>query len=262
VSRSFGARRVIEQLSLEVPAGDFLAVIGRSGCGKTTLLRLIAGLDVPSSGEVRLAGTPAALARPEVRMVFQEARLLPWRTVVDNVAIGVASLPAQRRARALAEALAQVGLAGRERDWPAVLSGGQRQRVALARALVSRPPLLLLDEPLGALDALTRLEMQGVIERLWREIGFTGVLVTHDVEEAVALADRVVVLEAGRVALDLPVPLRRPRVRHHPSFTVLVATILARLVGEATLATPLTVSAQVDNIVQDVQECLARRVPR
>jgi sulfonate transport system ATP-binding protein len=223
---------VLEQLSLDVAAGAFLAVIGRSGCGKTTLLRLIAGLDRPSSGQVQLAGTPAAIARPEVRMVFQEARLLPWRTVADNVAIG---LPARHDAGTLPDALAQVGLAGRERDWPAVLSGGQRQRVALARALVSRPRLLLLDEPLGALDALTRLEMQGLLERLWREIGFTGVLVTHDVEEAVALADRVVVLEAGQVVLDLPIPLHRPRVRHDPSFSTLVARILSRLVGTPSL---------------------------
>jgi sulfonate transport system ATP-binding protein len=219
LSKRFGEREVLQELSLEVPAGSFLAVIGRSGCGKTTLLRLVAGLERPSAGQVQLAeGT-------DVRMVFQEARLLPWRTVAQNVAIGAAG----RGPGAIAEALAEVGLTGRERDWPAVLSGGQRQRVALARALVSRPRLLLLDEPLGALDALTRLEMQGLIERLWREIGFTGVLVTHDVEEAIALADRVLVLDGGRVALDLAVPMPRPRARHHAAFGELVTRVLDRL---------------------------------
>jgi sulfonate transport system ATP-binding protein len=233
LSRAFGARVVLQDLALEVPPGGFLAVVGRSGCGKTTLLRLVAGLDRPSSGEVLLGGRRAAVARPEVRMVFQEARLLPWRTIADNVAVGAAGTPARERAATVAEALAQVGLEGRAREWPAVLSGGQRQRVALARALVSRPRLLLLDEPLGALDALTRLEMQALLERLWREVGFTGVLVTHDVEEAVALADRVVVLDGGRVALDLPVPLRRPRARQDPAFRALVSRLLAQLLGEA-----------------------------
>jgi sulfonate transport system ATP-binding protein len=221
LSKRFGARLVLDELSLEIPAGSFVAVVGRSGCGKTTLLRLVAGLERPSAGELRLASAVG----PAVRMVFQEARLLPWRTVAQNVAVGAAG----RGAGAIAEALAEVGLAGRERDWPAVLSGGQRQRVALARALVSRPRLLLLDEPLGALDAFTRLEMHGLIERLWREIGFTGVLVTHDVEEAVALADRVVVLDAGRVALDLAVALPRPRARHQAAFGDLVTRVLDRL---------------------------------
>jgi sulfonate transport system ATP-binding protein len=226
LSRAFGERRVLDGVALDVPAGTFLAVVGRSGCGKTTLLRLIAGLDQPSAGRVLLAGTRAALARPEVRMVFQEARLLPWRRVADNVAIGAAG-----RGGAVAEALEQVGLHGREADWPAVLSGGQRQRVALARALVSRPRLLLLDEPLGALDALTRLEMQALLETLWRESHFTAVLVTHDVEEAVALADRVVVLDEGRIALDVDVSLPRPRARLGGAFAAVVSRILEHLVG-------------------------------
>jgi sulfonate transport system ATP-binding protein len=225
---------VLDALSLQVPAGAFLAVVGRSGCGKTTLLRLVAGLDRPTDGQALLAGAPAALARPEVRMVFQEARLLPWRTVAQNVAIGAAPSPA--RAAAVAGALHQVGLGGREGDWPAVLSGGQRQRVALARALVSRPRLLLLDEPLGALDALTRLEMQALLEGLWRERRFTALLVTHDVEEAVALADRVVVLDEGRVALDLEVLLPRPRPRRGAAFAALVARLLDRLLGGSSLA--------------------------
>jgi sulfonate transport system ATP-binding protein len=141
--------------------------------------------------------------------MFQEARLLPWKSVLDNVGLG---LPGDWRPVAQA-ALAEVGLADRADDWPAILSGGQRQRVALARALVHSPRLLLLDEPLGALDALTRIEMQGLIERLWHEQGFTALLVTHDVAEAVALADRVVLIENGAITLDLPIPLPRPRAR-------------------------------------------------
>jgi sulfonate transport system ATP-binding protein len=168
------------------------------------LLRLLAGLEAPSEGVLQV-GTPAS-----VRFMFQDARLLPWARVLDNVALGLKGSDARERAAA---ALAQVGLADRGQEWPAKLSGGQRQRVALARALVHTPQLLLLDEPLGALDALTRIEMQRLIERLWLRQGFTAVLVTHDVSEAVALADRVLLIEQGRVALDLSIHLPRPRLR-------------------------------------------------
>lgn len=219
LSRQFGHRTVLKQLDLTIPAGQFLAVVGRSGCGKSTLLRLLAGLDQADGGE---------LIQPEgqtVRVMFQEARLLPWKSVLDNVALG---LPASGRAQAR-EALAEVGLADRAEEWPARLSGGQRQRVALARALVHRPRLLLLDEPLGALDALTRLEMQGLIERLWLAHRCTTVLVTHDVSEAVALADRVVLVEDGQVALDVPIALPRSRDHAHPGFVRLEHTILRRV---------------------------------
>jgi sulfonate transport system ATP-binding protein len=241
LGKSFGPRVVLDALTLQVPAGQFLAVVGRSGCGKTTLLRLLAGLERPSAGALELDGE-VAVAAADVRMVFQEARLLPWRSVARNVAVGL-GWSGRRTPPEVEQALAQVGLEGRARDWPATLSGGQRQRVALARALVSRPRLLLLDEPLGALDALTRLEMQALIERLWAEIGFTGVLVTHDVEEAVALADRVVVLEGGRVALDLPVALPRPRARHQAVFGAVVASVLARLGAGEMVAPPRDVAA-------------------
>jgi len=161
-----------------------------------------------------------------VRLMFQEARLLPWLRVLDNVALGLE----RARARALAaQALAQVGLADRARDWPAQLSGGQRQRVALARALVHRPRLLLLDEPLGALDALTRIEMQQLIADLWREQRFTTVLVTHDVPEAVALADRVLLIEDRRVVLDRGVDLPRPRSRGSAQFAALEEQLLQRV---------------------------------
>ena len=207
VSKSFGTRSVLQALDLSIPAGQFLAVVGRSGGGKTTLLRLIAGLDKPSAGEIRITGALVSGLQRSVRMLFQDSRLLLWQRVIGNV--GIAREPGWRATAAAA--LADVGLADRANDWPSILSGGQKQRVALARALVSRPGVLLLDEPFGALDALTRAEMHELLARIWREHGFTTVLITHDVAEAVALADRVVVFRDGVVALDLPVDLPRPR---------------------------------------------------
>ena len=230
LAKRFGERTVLDGIVLDVRPGEFVAIVGRSGCGKSTLLRLLAGLETPSSGELQLGGAPAAARRDDVRIMFQEARLLPWRTVLQNVQLGLASPDAAARAR---DALAQVGLADRADDWPAVLSGGQRQRVALARALVHRPRLLLLDEPLGALDALTRIEMQRLIESVWRELGFTAVLVTHDVAEAVALADRVLLVEDGRVTFDEAVTLARPRAHGSPAFAELEGRVLARVLKEA-----------------------------
>jgi sulfonate transport system ATP-binding protein len=154
---------------------------------------------------------------------------LPWKSVLDNVMIG---LPRSKRDDARAT-LAEVGLAEREKDWPSRLSGGQRQRVALARALVHRPDLLLLDEPLGALDALTRIEMQGLIERLWREHKFTALLVTHDVQEAVSLGDRIVLIDTGRITLDTAVSLQRPRTRTAPGFAELEEQVLSRVLQRA-----------------------------
>lgn len=232
VSRRFGDKTVLDGIDLVVPQGQFLAIIGKSGCGKSTLLRLLAGLDRPSAGEIVHA--PGPTDRSDVRIMFQEPRLLPWARVEDNVAVGLTGLvrgaQARRRARAR---LAEVGLAERAKDWPAVLSGGQRQRVALARALVGKPRILALDEPLGALDALTRIEMQGLLEGVWRDQGFTAVLVTHDVSEAVVLADRVVVLDQGRIALDLDIRLPRPRRHGDPAAARLEARILARLFGQS-----------------------------
>ncbi len=231
VSRRIGSRSILEGVHLRARAGEFVAVVGKSGCGKTSLLRLIAGLDTPTSGVVKLeAAGPEPSVRGHVRMVFQDARLLPWRRVIDNVGLGQPRDETHRRAAT--EALARVGLRGRERDWPGVLSGGEKQRVALARALVGRPGLLLLDEPLGALDAFTRLEVQRLLEGIWIERCFTTVLVTHDVQEAVALADRVVCLAAGRVASTQEIDLPRPRDRLTSPFTSLVAEVLDRLGGE------------------------------
>jgi len=211
VGKRFGNKIVLDGISLDVRAGQFVAVIGKSGCGKSTLLRLLAGLDRPSSGSLTFSGEEG---HSRTRFMFQEPRLLPWTSVARNVEIGLTGIAGgtQARQRALAM-LDEVGLADRADEWPSVLSGGQKQRVALARALVGQPQILALDEPLGALDALTRIEMQQLLERIWLDQKFTAVLVTHDVGEAVALADRVVVIGAGRIALDLDVPVARPR-RH------------------------------------------------
>ena len=227
--KDFGTRTVLDGLDLDIAPGQFVAIVGRSGCGKSTLLRLLAGLEPISGGALRVGGAPAAARRDDVRMMFQEARLLPWRTVLQNVQLGLDSPDADARAR---DALAHVGLADRAGDWPSVLSGGQRQRVALARALVHRPRLLLLDEPLGALDALTRIEMHRLIESVWRELRFTALLVTHDVAEAVALADRVLLVEGGRVTLDETVALARPRAHGSAAFADLQGRVLARVLKE------------------------------
>ena len=232
LAKGFAGRQVLRALSLEVARGMFVAIVGRSGCGKTTLLRIVAGLEQCDSGELivsRGRHAPVEDWRPDIRLMFQDARLLPWKSVVDNVRLGMprSALPAAM------VALRDVGLEARAADWPAALSGGQRQRVALARALVPRPQLLLLDEPLGALDALTRIEMHALIERLWLENGFTTMLVTHDVQEAVVLADRVVVIDDGAVVFDAVIDLPRPRVRGAREFAALEDEVLGEVLGSA-----------------------------
>jgi sulfonate transport system ATP-binding protein len=222
LAHRYGDREVLRGVDLEISPGGFLAVVGASGCGKTTLLRLIAGLDEPSSGVVLQDGVAVAGLNRRARVMFQDDRLLPWERVAGNVGLGLS----EGRDRRVGRALEEVGLVDRSRDWPSTLSGGQRQRVALARALAGEPGLLLLDEPLGALDALTRIGMQALVERTWRSSGFTAILVTHDVEEAVTLADRVIALDGGRVAFDSPVPLPRPRRRDSPAFASLARDVL------------------------------------
>ncbi|GAT09299.1 ABC transporter ATP-binding protein [Mycolicibacterium novocastrense] len=202
VDKWYGKHHVLVDVSMRIGSGEIVALIGRSGSGKSTVLRVLAGLSSEHSGERVVSGPPA--------LAFQEPRLFPWRDVRTNVEYGLtrSGLP-RDQARSRAErALADVGLADRADAWPLTLSGGQAQRVSLARALVAEPDLLLLDEPFGALDALTRLSMRELLLDLWREHGFGVLLVTHDVDEAVALADRVLVLDDGRVThtLDIPEP--------------------------------------------------------
>jgi len=209
--KSFGDNEVLRGIDLHIPAGQFVAVVGRSGCGKSTLLRLIAGLDRPTAGTISVGEDARA---EDIRVMFQEPRLLPWARVLSNVEVGLGRERTSMDAQARAEnALVEVGLGDKRGQWPSVLSGGPKQLVALARALVSRPRVLAFDEPLGALDALTRISMQRLLERVWRDQAFTAILVTHDVSEAVALADRVLVIENGRIAHDLNVAIASPRRR-------------------------------------------------
>ena len=228
IVRGFGPVPVLLGLDLHVPAGQFLAVVGRSGSGKSTLLRLLGGLDQPDAGRVTHGDRGLAA---DARIMFQEPRLLPWASVLDNVAVGLGPSPGPDGTQRARSALDRVGLAARGHEWPANLSGGQKSRVALARALVSRPPMLLLDEPLGALDALTRIEMQDLLEATRRQDGFTAVLVTHDVSEAVALADRIVVIEDGILTLDLAVDLPRADRRGSAGAAEIERTVLSRLLG-------------------------------
>lgn len=231
LEKSFDDRSVLRGLDLEIPPGEFVTVVGKSGSGKSTLLRILAELDTPSSGTARVIGASGGDERARVRVVFQEPRLLPWKSVLDNVCLG---MPRRGRDTTRArEVLAAVGLGDRLNDYPTVLSGGQRQRVALARALVHEPSVLLLDEPFGALDALTRIEAQRLVEGLWKKHGFTAILVTHDVGEAVLLGDRVLLLEEGRIARHFHVDVPRSRRRDHPEVARLTAAVLDAIFGVA-----------------------------
>ncbi|HEY4250397.1 MAG TPA: ATP-binding cassette domain-containing protein, partial [Roseomonas sp.] len=211
---------VLDRIDLTIAPGEFVALLGRSGSGKTTLLRTLAGLDPVTEGEARLPSRRA--------VVFQEPRLLPWKRVWQNVALGLPGGAASARTRALA-ALGEVELTHRAEAWPLTLSGGEAQRSGLARALVRDPALLLLDEPFASLDALTRLRMQSLVGALWQLHRPAVLLVTHDVEEALLLADRVLVLAEGRLIEDLPVPLARPRRRAAAGFDALRLRLLGAL---------------------------------
>ncbi|MFD9407030.1 ABC transporter ATP-binding protein [Streptomyces sp. NPDC059989] len=214
LSVRYGAAPVLERTDLEVPAGSFTALLGPSGCGKSTILNLVAGFVRPTEGRVTAGSAPVRGPGPERGVVFQHYALFPWRTAVGNVefALKRLGLPRpERRRRALA-ALAEVGLAEGANKYPAQLSGGMQQRVALARALAAEPEVLLMDEPFGALDALTRSRMQILLRELWQQRGTTVLFVTHDIDEALALAERVVVLGGtpGRVLADHAVPAGPP----------------------------------------------------
>ncbi|MED4905745.1 ATP-binding cassette domain-containing protein [Parageobacillus thermoglucosidasius] len=233
LEKSFGHLHVLRKIDLQIASGEFVAIVGKSGCGKSTLLRLIAGLEKATSGEIRQNGKTIKELNPQARIMFQEARLLPWRSVLENVGVGL-RLQKDWKQRAI-WALKQVGLEERAHDWPSVLSGGQKQRVSLARALAAQPQLLLLDEPLGALDALTRMEMQALIEEIWQQQKFTALLVTHDVNEAITLADRVVLIEKGTIKMDLPILLPRPRNRSDSAFIELEENVLAHVLEKTSL---------------------------
>ena len=226
LGKSYGPRTVLRDLDLAIAPGEFVGVVGQSGSGKSTLLRLLAGLETPDYGQIRIDGAPLNGLNDRARCLVQNPRLLPWRRVYGNVALG---LPGRAVHETVMEALARVGLFERAKDWPAALSSGQRQRLALARALVSDPPLLLLDAPLSALDTSTRREILALVERLQAVRGFTTVLVTHDREEAMALCDRVILLEEGRVAAEVAVPLPRPRRPDTSAFTAMKDDLMGRL---------------------------------
>lgn len=218
--RRFGDRHILKGLDLTVAPGEFTALLGRSGSGKSTLLRAVARLDhtVEGSGELTVPD--------RVSLSFQDSRLLPWLRLIDNVTLGLRGPGARERGLT---ALAEVGLEGRDRSWPHELSGGEQQRAALARALVREPGLLLADEPFGALDALTRIKMHDLLRELYERHRPAVLLVTHDVDEAVELADRVLVLEDGRISVDLTIELPTPRSRRDPRFQEYRDTLLTAL---------------------------------
>jgi len=235
-----GYQPVVQGLDLTLERGQIGCLLGASGCGKTTVLRAISGFEPVHHGQIHIAGTRVADAQqqlpPEQRRVglmFQDYALFPHLDVAANVGFGLRRLPARQRSARVEGLLEQVGLAGYARRYPHELSGGQQQRVALARALAPAPQLLLLDEPLGALDALTRLEMQEMIVSLWREHGFTVLLVTHDVSESVAMAERVLLIEDGKIGLDMAVELPHPRHHGTPRLAELEARVLNRVMRKA-----------------------------
>lgn len=224
---------VLSGLSLTIAPGEFLSIVGSSGCGKSTLLRLILGLDVDYSGEIKVDGKRVTGTSLERGIVFQDHRLFPWLTIEQNVGLGLTSSrwSAERKRETVSRHIALVGLGGFEHAYPHQLSGGMAQRAAIARALVNQPSILLLDEPFGALDALTRSHLQQELQRIWQTERITSILVTHDVEEAVYLGDRVVVMEPrpGRIRRVLDVPVAHPRDRADPVLKALIDEVRGQI---------------------------------
>jgi sulfonate transport system ATP-binding protein len=241
---------VLDDITLTVNPGEFVSIVGSSGCGKSTLLRLIVGLEENYQGEVLLDGERIVGTSLDRGIVFQEHRLFPWLTVEQNIGLGLLNgeFSEKQKADTVREHIALVGLAGFETAWPHQLSGGMSQRVAIARALVNRPEVLLLDEPFGALDALTRAHLQQELHRIWQAEGITMILVTHDVEEAVYLAGKVVVMEPrpGRIRRIVPVELDHPRDRVGLAFSRVKEDVLAEFAGEAELATQARLAGRED----------------
>ncbi len=237
VGKSFvagaGAFVAVEDFSITVSPGEFVAIVGASGCGKSTILRMVAGLEAPDRGDIRAGGKRVCGTGLDRGLVFQEARLMPWLTVEQNIALALQNVGwnAEQRRAVIDEHIDLVGLPGFARAFPRQLSGGMAQRVAIARGLVARPEILLLDEPFGALDALTRVRLQTELQRIWQAEAITMLLVTHDVEEAVFLADRVIVMSPrpGRITAIETVSLQRPRDRAAKAFVALKSSILAAL---------------------------------
>jgi sulfonate transport system ATP-binding protein len=234
VSRIFpGGQEALRAIALSIPQGEIVAMVGGSGCGKTTLLRLVAGLDAPSSGQIALDGADLCEPSPDVGIIFQEPRLLPWLSVADNIGFGIAHLDKSEREERISSVLLRIGLAGYEKRWPRELSGGQAQRVAIARALVTKPKVLLLDEPFSALDAFTRASLHEHLLALWETERLSVLIVTHDVDEAVTLADRIVVMQPkpGRIFTEIPVELPRPRDKRSDEFHLMGRRVLDALDG-------------------------------
>ncbi|CAN1485203.1 TauB ABC-type nitrate/sulfonate/bicarbonate transport system, ATPase component [Rhabdaerophilaceae bacterium] len=234
VSRVFsGGQEALRSIALDLPQGEIVAMVGGSGCGKTTLLRLIAGLDAPSSGSIELDGMPLREPTPHVGLIFQEPRLIPWLNVSDNIGFGIAHLAKRERQDRIDRVLLRIGLSGFGARWPRELSGGQAQRVAIARALVNQPKVLLLDEPFSALDAFTRASLHEHLIALWETERLSVLIVTHDVDEAVTLADRILVMQPkpGRIFAEIPVDLARPRNRRANDFHALSRRVLDALDG-------------------------------
>lgn len=232
LSRRFdGGTRALERVDLAVAESEIVGLVGTSGCGKSTLLRIVAGLDHPNGGEVLIDGRRVTGPRPEVGIVFQEPRLMPWLDVTDNIRLALDDFDRAEHKRRIAEVLERVGLADFAGALPKELSGGMAQRVAIARALVRRPEILLLDEPFSALDSFIRISLQNHLLELWEEARFTMLFVTHDIEEAVALSDRVVAMrgQPGRIHKTLDVTLPRPRKRTAVEFQAVKEEILEAL---------------------------------
>ena len=227
---------VLSDISLDIAPGEFVSIVGRSGCGKSTLLRLVVGLDADYDGRIELDGEQIRSTSLDRGIVFQEHSLLPWMTVEQNVAFALLNhrLPEAEKRRRVSEHLELVGLKGFEKAWPRQLSGGMAQRAAIARALVNEPKILLLDEPFGALDALTRVYLQNELQRIWVRHRSTMIMVTHDVEEAVYLSDRVVIMEPrpGRIKRIVTIPLPHPRDRASHVLQDLKDEILSELTAE------------------------------
>lgn len=232
VTKFYGSGvHALDTVSFSVEPGEIVAVVGGSGCGKSTLLRGIAGLDTPTKGRVFIDGEQVHAPHPKIGIVFQEARLLPWLTVAENVGFGLDDRSRRERDELVKTALARVGLSDKAKVWPRELSGGQAQRVAIARALVPRPAVLLLDEPFSALDAFTRIDLQDHLLDLWADSRPTLILVTHDVDEAIVLADRILVMRPrpGRIFEEIDAKLPRPRDRQSAAFDSVKRRVLAAL---------------------------------